>query len=130
MAALTHIALHVPELEPCVGFYRDYCGMKIVHDREDKGDHVVWMAEPGKEEQFVLVIIPGGPARPQLERDFSHLGFALKSAEAVEDIAQKAEQDGCLLWPPKREPYPVGYYCGVRDPAGNQVEFSFGQPLG
>ncbi|MCX4198148.1 sugar phosphate nucleotidyltransferase [Methylobacterium organophilum] len=28
------------------------------------------------------------------------------------------------------EPYPVGYYCGVRDPAGNYVEFSYGQPLG
>ncbi|MDO8695654.1 MAG: VOC family protein, partial [Pseudomonas sp.] len=33
-------------------------------------------------------------------------------------------------WPPRDEPYPVGYYCGVRDPAGNYVEFSYGQPLG
>jgi len=24
----------------------------------------------------------------------------------------------------------VGYYCGVLDPDGNRVEFSFGQPLG
>ncbi|MCZ6873564.1 MAG: VOC family protein, partial [bacterium] len=23
-----------------------------------------------------------------------------------------------------------GYYCGVRDPDGNMVEFSYGQPLG
>jgi hypothetical protein len=24
----------------------------------------------------------------------------------------------------------VGYYCGLRDPDGNSVEFSYGQPLG
>ena len=41
-----------------------------------------------------------------------------------------AEQAGCLIWPPRDEPYPVGYYCGLRDPAGNNVEFSYGQPLG
>ena len=28
------------------------------------------------------------------------------------------------------EPFPVGYYCGLRDPNGNYVEFSYGQPLG
>jgi len=37
---------------------------------------------------------------------------------------------GCLLWAPREEPYPVGYYCGLRDPDGNAVEFSYGQPLG
>jgi hypothetical protein len=28
------------------------------------------------------------------------------------------------------DPYPAGTYCGVSDPDGNAVEFSFGQPLG
>jgi len=34
------------------------------------------------------------------------------------------------VWPPRDEPFPVGYYCGLRDPNGNYVEFSYGQPLG
>ena len=37
---------------------------------------------------------------------------------------------GGMSWPPVDEPYPVGYYCGLRDPDGNFVEFSYGQPLG
>ncbi|HHM4583493.1 TPA: VOC family protein, partial [Pseudomonas aeruginosa] len=43
---------------------------------------------------------------------------------------RRAEAAGCLVWAPRDEPYPVGYYCGLRDPAGNYVEFSYGQPLG
>ncbi|MBJ3773939.1 VOC family protein, partial [Klebsiella pneumoniae] len=55
---------------------------------------------------------------------------ALGSRAEVDRIAAMAEQAGCLIWPPRDEPYPVGYYCGLRDPAGNYVEFSYGQPLG
>ena len=35
-----------------------------------------------------------------------------------------------LLWAPRQEAFPVGYYCGLVDPDGQYVEFSFGQPLG
>ena len=45
-------------------------------------------------------------------------------------MAAKAAAAGRLVWPPREEPFPVGYYCGVRDPDGNFVEFSYGQPLG
>ena len=48
----------------------------------------------------------------------------------MDAIAEKARDAGCLLWPPREEPYPVGYYCGLMDPDGNAVEFSYGQPLG
>ena len=35
-----------------------------------------------------------------------------------------------LVWPPRELPYPVAYFCALRDPDGNYVEFSYGQPLG
>ncbi|WP_282604245.1 VOC family protein [Pelagibius sp. Alg239-R121] len=127
---LTHIALHLRDLEASIGFYRDICGMNIVHQREDEGTRVVWMAEPGRETEFIFVLIPGGPGRDQAENDFSHFGFALDSRDAVDRVAEVAERAGYLAWPPRQEPYPVGYYCGVRDPDGNFVEFSYGQPLG
>jgi catechol 2,3-dioxygenase-like lactoylglutathione lyase family enzyme len=129
--ALTHIALHVRDLDACVAFYRDFCGMCLVHERGDAGAHrVVWLAEPGKEQDFIIVLVPGGPGRDQAERDYSHLGFALDSRGAVDAMAARAAAAGCLVWPPREEPYPVGYYCGLRDPDGNFVEFSYGQPLG
>ena len=88
------------------------------------------MAEPGKEREFIFVIMPGGHDRGLAENDYSHFGFALSSRAEVDAIADRARQVGCLIWEPRDEPYPVGYYCGVRDPAGNYVEFSYGQPLG
>ena len=91
---------------------------------------VIWLAYPEKREEFVMVLISNGPGQQVAEGDYSHLGFAVESVEAVDRLAAQAADSGCLLWEPREEPYPVGYYCGVLDPAGNQVEFSFGQPLG
>lgn len=127
---LTHIALHVPDLSACIDFYQRFCGMRVIHERAGKGSKIVWMAEPGKEHEFIFVIMPGGSDRQLAADDYSHFGFAVESRAAVERIAEQAAQTGCLIWAPRDEPYPVGYYCGLRDPAGNYVEFSYGQPLG
>lgn len=127
---LTHLALHVPDLDACVAFYADFCGLRTVHERPGKGSRIVWMAEPGREQAFVLVIMPGGEPRRLSVDDYSHFGFALPSRAAVDALAERARRAGCLVWPPRDEPWPVGYYCGVRDPAGHHVEFSHGQPLG
>ncbi len=128
--ALTHLALHVPDLEACIDFYERFCGLHVFHERPGKGSRIVWMAEPGKEREFIFVIMPGGQPRALAETDYSHFGFALESREAVDEIATRAKAAGCLIWEPREDEYPVGYYCGLRDPAGNYVEFSYGQPLG
>ncbi len=127
---LTHIALHVRDLEACVAFYREFCGMAVSHERESAGKRIVWLAEPGRESEFIFVLLPGGPGREQAAGDFSHFGFALDSKAAVDAVAARADEAGCLAWAPRQEPYPVGYYCGLKDPDGNFVEFSYGQPLG
>lgn len=127
---LTHIAQHVRDLDACIAFYESFCGLHVSHRREDHGRVVVWLAEPGREHEFILVLIPGGPGGDQREDDFSHLGFALASEAEVDAIAERGRVAGRLLWAPRREPYPVGYYCGLRDPDGRAVEFSYGQPLG
>jgi catechol 2,3-dioxygenase-like lactoylglutathione lyase family enzyme len=124
------VALHVYDLDACIAFYRDFCQMQVVHERSDAGRRVVWLAEPGRETEFIFVMVPGGAPRHQAPDDYSHLGFALESRAAVDAIAAKARTAGYLVWEPREEPYPVGYYCGVRDPGGNMVEFSYGQPLG
>ncbi|WP_448556659.1 VOC family protein [Thalassotalea montiporae] len=132
-ASLTHIALHVANLEACIDFYQRYAGLSIVRDRRPHGPdgkRIVWLAEPSKANEFIIVVLPGGPEKAQQENDFSHLGFALASKAEVDSIAEQASEEGILVWPCKQEPYPVGYYCGIKDPDGNFVEFSYGQPLG
>jgi catechol 2,3-dioxygenase-like lactoylglutathione lyase family enzyme len=128
--ALTHIALHVRDLDACVAFYREFCGLVLARERHTSDGSVVWLAEPGRERELIFVLLPGGPGRDQSDRDFGHLGFACGSRAEVDEIAARGREAGCLAWPPREEPYPVGYYCGLRDPDGQYVEFSYGQPLG
>lgn len=127
---ITHIALHVPNSLECAAWYTDFCGMVEVRRHGVKEKPVIWLAYPEQQDSFVMVLISGSPEDLALAGNFSHLGFAASSEREVDTLAQRAEQRDCLLWAPRREPFPVGYYCGVVDPAGNQVEFSFGQPLG
>ena len=126
----THIAVHCADIGASTRFYRDICGMRVTHERNDDGVSVVWLAEPGREAELVFVLIGGGESRPQDAQDFSHLGFALHSKAAVDALADRGRAAGCLVWEPREAPYPVGYYCALRDPDGKFVEFSFGQPLG
>lgn len=128
---LTHVALHVRDLDANLHFYEVVCGLRCIHRRGDpETGEVLWLAEPGKESQFVFVLISGGPERTSEGSDFGHLGFALDSREAVDEVAKRGEALGCLVWAPREEPFPVGYYCGLQAPDGNMVEFSYGQPLG
>lgn len=128
---LTHLALHVADIEKTTAFYRDFCGMHVTRDRKDsKGGRVVWLSERGREREFILVVISGGSDHEATPSDFGHLGFALESRQAVDAIAERGRAAGILVWEPREEPYPVGYYCGLCDPAGQVVEFSYGQPLG
>ena len=130
MISLTHIAIQVRDLDRSIEFYRDFCAMGVVHDRGVGKSRVVWMAEPGQEKRFIFVFMKGDARPPQDPKDYSHLGFALESRAAVDAIAHRARDAQCLAWPPVQEAYPVGYYCGVKDPDGYFVEFSYGQPLG
>ncbi|MVF12021.1 VOC family protein [Ketobacter sp. MCCC 1A13808] len=127
-STLTHIALHVTQIGASVDFYRRYCNMHIIHQRNE--GEIVWLAEPGREKEFIFVLMAGGKKQQHPEQDYSHLGFAVQSKADVDRIAQQAESDGLLIWPPREDPFPVGYFCGVKDPSGNYIEFSYGQPLG
>jgi len=129
---LTHVAFHVKDVEACIQFYKEFCSMKITHHRKDEeaGVEVVWMAEPGKEQTFIIVMVGKGQKLVQAQNDYNHLGFAVKSKEEVDRLAKLAQEKDCLFWSPRQEDYPVGYYCGVVDPNGNVIEFSYGQPLG
>ena len=128
---LTHMAFHVQDVEGMIDFYQDFCQMKVVHDRRpSKGGRVVWIAEESRASELIFVLISGGSRSPVDEGNYSHLGFALESREAVDAVAIRGKKAGILAWEPCEEPYPVGYYCALRDPEGNFVEFSFGQPLG
>jgi len=137
LRSLTHMALHVQDLDATVAFYERFAGMtKIRHWHDvETGMRTAWLrcASPG--ERFVLVILQGEPtqfagAAPQRPiGPLSHLGFAVDSRDAVDRIAAEARAAGVLLAAPNYVSEIVGYICYLRDPNGHSVEFSHGQVL-
>jgi catechol 2,3-dioxygenase-like lactoylglutathione lyase family enzyme len=128
--AFTHCALHVRDLDRSIAFYRTYCGLELVK-AHGKGDgRAVWLASPGEDKNFVLVLLGGGPAHDQDQDDMTHYGFGVASREDIDDIAARGRKDGCLHWEPRDYAPPTGYLCAVKDPTGYVIEFSYGQPLG
>lgn len=127
---LTHVALFVADVDATAAFYRDYAGLRIVHDRIDDGVHVAWLSESATDPAFVIVAIGMPPqSEPGFPTRFGHFGYDLHSREAVDDIAARGRAAGTLVHGPVDAGPIVGYYCMLRDPDGNMVEFSHGQSI-
>ena len=118
------------DLDTSIDFYRSYCGLEVVKRHGEGDGRVAWLASPGEEGNFVLVLLGGGPERAQDKDDMTHYGFGVARREDIDEIAERARKDGILQWEPRDYAPPTGYLCGVRDSSGYIVEFSHGQPLG
>lgn len=143
---LTHIALPVRNMADMLAFYERYTTMKLIHERKDDetGLRSVWLAnERDITEQgarFVIVLIEGQVPRAVVGDEiqehygfltsFSHLGFSLESRDEVDRVAALAKEEGCLVLGPMYRNEVVGYICLIRDPDGNNLEFSVEQVLG
>lgn len=124
----THVALFCRDLEASARFYARHVGLHEVHRRTEHGTTVVWMAEEGRVDNFVLVLL--GIAPPAGAGAVAHLGYAVGSREEVDAAAQRANAAGFDVQQPVYAGPVVGYYCMVRDPDGNWIEFSHGQAIG
>lgn len=149
---LTHIALPVRDLDATLAWYRKYTTLEVIHEREDPDTKLktAWLANPGdRTEQgggigvqaakFVIVLIAGklptnitGDIKEEYGflTSISHIGLSLDSRDDVDRVAAMAKDDGCLLLGPMYRNVVVGYICVVKDPDGNNVEFSVEQVLG
>lgn len=124
--ALTHIALHVEDLAVCSEFYQTFCGLKLTKDRGS----VHWLAEPGFENDVMIVLVDGGERTTQdFYSNFQHLGFQVDSYDELLEKCQEGKDRGCYLYGPLDKKDPVGHIVLFEDPNGFMVEFNFGQPL-
>jgi catechol 2,3-dioxygenase-like lactoylglutathione lyase family enzyme len=125
----THVALQVRDMERTIAFYQRYCGMRVVKDRTD-AFRVVWVGWGEDPPRFVLVLL-GKDYAANRQPEYQHLGLAVDSRAEVDELAARARADGRAVdWPPQDGGPVVGYFCGLRDPDGNMVEFSYGQRIG
>ncbi len=128
-AHLTHVALFVRDVARTIDFYQRFVGLHIVHDRVDDGVRVVWLSERQSDPEFVIVAIHLPPGEQGVPPPMAHLGYDLPSRAAVDEIAARGDSESLLLQSPSDAGPIVGYFCILRDPDGNLVEFSHGQPI-
>ena len=128
-ARLTHVALFVADVGSTVAFYREFAGLHVVHERVDDQVRVVWLAETPDDPPFVIVAIGIAPGTPADPPHMAHFGYDLPSRAEVDAVAERAAAAGCLVEPAHDAGPVVGYFCIVRDPDGNLVEFSHGQAI-
>lgn len=126
---LTHVALFVADVARSVAFYRSFAGLHVVHEREDHGVQVAWLSEQEYAPQFVIVLIAQAPGRATDPPRMAHFGYDVPSRPEVDAVAARAATAGCLAQAPQDGGPIVGYYCLLRDPDGNLVEFSHGQSI-
>jgi lactoylglutathione lyase len=141
----THVALPVRDLDATLDFYRKFTTLELIHERTDPetGLRSVWLANSRDRTEaaarFVLVLICGSlPSQVtgDIKEEYgfltsiSHLGISLSTRDEVDRIAEMAKEDGILVLGPRYMNPVVGYICIVRDPDGNQLEFSVEQVLG
>jgi catechol 2,3-dioxygenase-like lactoylglutathione lyase family enzyme len=134
-ARWTHVALRVDDIDATIAFYVAMTPLELIERRQDDAGFGAWLGMPGATNNpFILVVaqfLPGcdpyEDAPKEVLAPFAHLGIELPTKEAVDDIATRAEADGCLAMPATMMPAPIGYICMVRDPDGNMIEFSWDQ---
>ncbi len=131
----THIALRVKDIDATIGFYERYTDLELLDKRQDDDGFGAWLGHSDQKEfPFILVLAqffpdkdPFAPAPLAKMAPFNHFGIELPTKDAVDDIAARAEADGCLAMPARTMPDPIGYICMLEDPDGNLVEFSYDQ---
>ena len=126
---LTHIALPVTDLDRSIQFYAVYAQMQVIHRRIDAetGVAVAWLCD--RTRPFVIVLIQTNSVQSVLS-PLAHLGVGCQSREFIDDLCDKAKQEGVLLQEPKDSGYPIGYWAFLRDPDGHTLELSYGQEIG
>ncbi len=122
--SLNHIAMIVKDAVVSAEFYKRYCGMETVHERNENDIHVRWIRIPSQKDGFMIVLLETLGELSSEPGNMDHLGFYVEGRKDVDEIAELARKEGILLEGPGYAGPVVGYYCMVRDPDGYMAEFS------
>ncbi|MGE0101868.1 MAG: VOC family protein [Blastocatellales bacterium] len=121
---LDHVALLTRDVERTSKFYCDWAGMKVIHRRQDPGSthRVSWVRLEGDGNGLIIVLVEVDEERAGGRMD--HFGFHVTDRAEVDSIAERARAAGILVDEPTYAGPVVGYFCTIRDPDGNILEFS------
>ncbi|HZS04427.1 MAG TPA: VOC family protein [Blastocatellia bacterium] len=121
---LDHVALITADARRAAGFYVEWAGMRVIHERRDEGSthRVAWVRLGHDASGLIIVLVEGDPSNSRGRMD--HFGFHVTDRADVDKIAARAREAGILVEGPGYAGPVVGYYCIISDPDGNLLEFS------
>jgi catechol 2,3-dioxygenase-like lactoylglutathione lyase family enzyme len=121
---LDHVALIISDAQRAAEFYCDWAGMRIIHDRQDAGSthRVSWVRLAQDASGLIIVLVEGEADNSKGRMD--HFGFHVTDRSDVDTIAARARSAGILIDEPQYAGPVVGYFCTIKDPDGNLLEFS------
>jgi len=127
MMKIAHVAIWTQDIEAQVAFWLRYfngvAGEEYVSkNRPGFVSRFVKLAEgPTLEIMTVPGLLPGKPGEERI--GWAHIALSLGSEARVDELAQRAKQDGILLAVPRRTG--DGFYEAIiRDPDGNAIEIT------
>jgi catechol 2,3-dioxygenase-like lactoylglutathione lyase family enzyme len=121
MIGIRHVALFVKDLETCTNFYLNVMGMQI--EWQPDVDNV-YLTNHG--DVFALHRVD---YTPEAQQRLDHIGFVLKSVEAVDDWYAHflAHQVKITEAPKTHRDGSRGFYC--LDPVGHLLELIYHPPI-
>jgi len=134
-ATWTHIAFAVKDIDASIAWYEKFTHLRVLARDEDEDGKNVWLGDSATvKSPFVLVLgqfnegkDPFAPTPHPPMGPFAHIGIELPTKEAIDEVAAKAKEVGCLALGPRQMKKRIGYICFVKDPDGNTIEFSHDQ---
>jgi len=126
---LDHIAMLTADAGRAAQFYCDWAGMEVIHDRREPGHRVMWVRMKGDSAALIIVFIESDNQEPKPAHAgrMDHFGYHVTTRAEVNAIAERARAAGILVDEPQYAGPVVGYFCMIKDPDGNVVEFSCDQ---
>ena len=127
VSKLDHVALLTADARRAARFYCEWAGMEIIHERhdEDSDNHVIWVRLKDDTDGLTIVLLEGHGIRSDGRMD--HFGFHVGTRSDVNALAEHARGQGILVDEPQYAGPVVGYFCTIKDPDGNLVEFACDQ---
>ena len=132
----THIAIPVKDVDATVAWYEKFTHLRVIARHQDEVGRNAWLAAPPEDGASPFILVAGqffeghdpfAPAVHPPMGPFAHIGIEAPTKEAVDEIAAKAKEAGCLALGPMQMPKHIGYICFIKDPDGNTIEYSFDQ---
>jgi lactoylglutathione lyase len=126
-AQIEHVAIWTDDLERLRSFYERYLGASAgqLHYEPATGLCAYYLDLCGA--RLELMQMPGLGARPRGVRQrlgHAHIGFALGSADAVDELTARLGEDGYTVVEPPHRAENGDYESAVLDTDGNRIVFT------